>query len=62
MMFTDGLVETPERDYTLGIDKLLGEAERLVTRGFAGGGAVLVEQVAGDSTDDRALVLVWRAS
>ena len=50
------------RDLSVGIDKLLGEAERLVTRGFAGGGEVLVQRVAADSGDDRGLVLVWRAS
>ena len=62
LLYTDGLVEVPGRDLSLGIDKLLGEAERLVTRGFEGGGDVLVQRVAADSSDDRGLVLVWRAS
>jgi hypothetical protein len=61
LLYTDGLVEVSGRDLAVGIDKLLGEAERLVTRGFAGGGEVLVERVAADSNDDRALVLVWRS-
>jgi hypothetical protein len=61
LLYTDGLVEVPGRDLSLGIDKLLGEAERLVTAGFDGGGDLLVQRVAGDSTDDRALVLVWRS-
>jgi hypothetical protein len=60
LLYTDGLVEVPGRDLSLGIDKLLGEAERLIPRGFEGGGQVLVEQVAADSTDDRGLVLLWR--
>ena len=60
LLYTDGLVEVPGRELSVGIDKLLGEAERLVPRGFAGGGAQLVERVAGNSTDDRGLVLIWR--
>jgi hypothetical protein len=62
LLYTDGLVELPGRDLSVGIDKLLGEAERLVPRGFAGGGDVLVSRVAADSSDDRGLVLVWRQS
>ena len=42
LLYTDGLVEVPGRDLSVGIDKLLGEAERLVPRGFTGGGEVLV--------------------
>ncbi|MFN2539988.1 MAG: PP2C family protein-serine/threonine phosphatase [Mycobacteriales bacterium] len=61
LLYTDGLVEVPGRDLDLGIDKLLGEAERLVTRGFAGGGEVLVNRVSDGSTDDRGLVLIWRS-
>ena len=61
LLYTDGLVEVPGRDLSVGIDKLLGEAERIVTRGFAGGGRILVEKVADGTTDDRGLVLLWRA-
>ncbi len=61
VLYTDGLVEIPGRDLSVGIDKLLGEAERLVPRGFAGGAEELVTRVAGTSTDDRGLVLLWRA-
>ena len=60
LLYTDGLVEVSGRDLAVGIDKLLGEAERLVPRGFAGGGEVLVTAVADGSSDDRALVLLWR--
>ena len=28
MLYTDGLVETPTRDIGLGIDRLIGQAER----------------------------------
>jgi hypothetical protein len=61
LLYTDGLVEVPGRDLSVGIDKLLGEAERLVPRGFDGGGEVLVAQVAAGSSDDRGLVLLWRS-
>jgi hypothetical protein len=61
LLYTDGLVEVPGRDLDVGIDKLLGEAERLVTRGFAGGGEVLVNRVSAGSSDDRGLVLIWRS-
>ena len=60
LLYTDGLVEVPGRDLDRGIDKLLGEAERLVTQGFLGGGRVLVKQVSGRSFDDRGIVLLWR--
>lgn len=60
LLYTDGLVEIPGRDLAVGIDKLLGEAERLVPRGFDGGADLLVSRVAGTSSDDRGLVLLWR--
>lgn len=60
LLYTDGLVETSGRDLSVGIDKLLGEAERLVTHGFAGGAQLLVQRVAGAGHDDRGLVLLWR--
>lgn len=61
LLYTDGLVEVPGRDLDLGIDKLLGEAERLMTQGFEGGGKLLVSRVAEKSTDDRGVVLLWRS-
>ena len=60
LLFTDGLIETPGRDLSVGIDKLLGEAERLVTGGFREGAGKLVDRVAATHHDDRALVLIWR--
>ncbi len=59
LLYTDGLVETPQRDIALGIDKLLGEAERLATSGFHGGATRLVDRIA-SANDDRALVLLHR--
>jgi hypothetical protein len=59
LMFTDGLVETPTRDIALGIDKLLGQGERLLRSGFVGGARRLIVQ--SDSiNDDRALFLLHR--
>lgn len=59
LMYTDGLVETPNRDISLGIDKLLGQSERLLRTGFEHGAARLVNQI--DSlNDDRALLLLHR--
>ena len=60
LMFTDGLIEKPGQDIDVGIDKLLGEAERLVTRGFRHGARKLIDRVAAAHNDDRAVVLVWR--
>lgn len=60
LLFTDGLVEVPGRDLSLGLDKLLGAAESLVTGGFPDGATRLVDAVADGVNDDRAVVLVWR--
>jgi hypothetical protein len=60
LMFTDGVVETAEREIAVGLDKLIGEAERLVTQGFRDGAKQLVDRVAPSGSDDRALVLIWR--
>ena len=60
LLYTDGLIETPGRDLWVGIDRLLGEAERLVTKGFRHGAHKLVDQVGAGEDDDRALVLLWR--
>ena len=61
LLYTDGLIEAPGRDLSVGIDRLLGGAERLVPRGFAGGASAIVEEVAPVANDDRAVVLLWRA-
>jgi hypothetical protein len=60
LMFTDGLIEKPGQDMSVGIDRLLGQAERLVTRGFRHGARKLIDRVAAAHNDDRAVVLVWR--
>jgi serine phosphatase RsbU (regulator of sigma subunit) len=60
LLYTDGLVETAERELSVGIDKLIGEAERLVTQGFRDGANYLLDRVMPDGSDDRALVVIWR--
>ena len=61
LLFTDGLVETAERDISLGIDKLAGLGERLLRAGFDGGAQRLIDRME-QTNDDRALVLVHRRS
>jgi Stage II sporulation protein E (SpoIIE) len=61
LLYTDGMVETPGRDLGLGIDRLMGQAERLVRRGgFRGGAQHIVDGTDAGENDDRALVLIWR--
>lgn len=59
LLFTDGLVETAQRDISLGMDKLAGLGERLLQRGFDGGARMLIDSME-QTNDDRALVLVHR--
>ncbi|MCD0482760.1 PP2C family protein-serine/threonine phosphatase [Streptacidiphilus sp. ASG 303] len=61
MLCTDGMVEVPGRDLSEGMDRLMGEADRMVAGGFRGAAWRLIETVAKDVNDDRALLLVWRA-
>jgi hypothetical protein len=60
LLYTDGVVEVPGRDLSVGIDKLLGAAERLISRGFDEGARRMMEDVAPTASDDRAIVLIWR--
>ncbi|MET9961822.1 PP2C family protein-serine/threonine phosphatase [Streptomyces sp. NPDC006326] len=61
MLFTDGLVETADRDISEGIDRLTGEADRYVAAGWEGAAWHLIEKVAKDVNDDRALLLIRRS-
>ncbi len=60
MLCTDGMVEAPGRDLSEGMDRLMGEADRLIGSTFAGSAWRLIERVAKDRSDDRALLLLWR--
>ena len=63
MLYTDGLIEAPGRDIDVGTDRLLAEADEMLTiSSFKTGAPALVttmQQVIGGS-DDCALVLLWR--
>jgi hypothetical protein len=59
LLYTDGLVETPNRDISLGIDKLLGQGEQLLRGGFQGGAERLINRLE-SMNDDRALLLLHR--
>ncbi|HEX5494790.1 MAG TPA: PP2C family protein-serine/threonine phosphatase [Mycobacteriales bacterium] len=61
LLYTDGVVEGAGRDVDTGIDRLLGQAERLVPAGgFGGATRALLDSMALRADDDRALVLLWR--
>jgi hypothetical protein len=60
LLYTDGLVEVSGRDLAVGIDRMLGAAESLIPRGFDGGAELIVDTVAPEAGDDRAVVLIWR--
>ncbi|WP_104105383.1 PP2C family protein-serine/threonine phosphatase [Nocardioides sp. 616] len=57
LLYTDGLVETRGRDIGLGIDRMLGQAERVLRGDFENGAARLIDAL-GSPDDDRALLMV----
>lgn len=59
LLYTDGMVEDPRRDIDLGIDRLLGFAERVLPGGVVGTATRLVTEL-GSRSDDRAVVLLSR--
>ena len=59
LLCTDGVIETRTRDLDVGIDRMLGAAERLVPHGFSGGASRICAAPFGVA-DDRAVVLIWR--
>jgi serine phosphatase RsbU (regulator of sigma subunit) len=61
MLYTDGVVESPGRDFDAGIDRLIGAADQLIPHGgFSGSATRLLRQVTRTLSDDRALLLLWR--
>ncbi|MDI5964758.1 PP2C family protein-serine/threonine phosphatase [Streptomyces sp. SL13] len=60
MLYTDGLVEAAGRDITEGIDRLVGAADHYAGTGFQGAAWLLIEAVAKDVNDDRALLIISR--
>jgi hypothetical protein len=61
LLYTDGLVEEPGRDLSVGIDRLMGAAETLISHGFDGASDLLLQRVAQHANDDRALIFLWRS-
>jgi serine phosphatase RsbU (regulator of sigma subunit) len=61
VLYTDGVVETRSSDLSVGIDRMLGQADLLISRGFRGGAQRIVELARAGESDDRACVLVWRS-
>jgi serine phosphatase RsbU (regulator of sigma subunit) len=61
LLYTDGLVEARDRGIDLGIDRLVGAAERVVGRGAEDGARRIVDAARSGESDDRALVLIRRA-
>jgi hypothetical protein len=61
LLYTDGVIETRFRDLTVGIDRMLGAAERLVAEGFTGGASRICAAALAGRSDDRAVVLIWRS-
>lgn len=59
LLYTDGMVETPTRDISIGIDRLVGQAERDLRGNFEHGADRLVDSL-GSRFDDRALILIHR--
>jgi hypothetical protein len=59
LLYTDGVIETRSRDLTVGIDRMLGAAERLVSEGFTGGATRICAAALAGRSDDRAVVLIW---
>jgi len=59
LLYTDGMVETRTRDIGSGIEKMLGQGERLLRGTFEGGAERLIASL-GSRRDARALLLVHR--
>ena len=59
LLFTDGLVETAERDISLGIDKLPGRGSGCCSAGSTAAPSTLIDTME-QTNDDRALVVLHR--
>ena len=60
MLYTDGMVETRARDIGIGIDRLIGQAERLLREQLRRAARRTLVDALGCRDDDRALLLVHR--
>ena len=60
MLYTDGMVETRTTDIGIGIDRLIGQADRKLCAATSPGARRPWSTRSGSRADDRALLLVWR--
>jgi hypothetical protein len=60
LLYTDGVIEVRNRDLQDGIDRMLGTAERMISKGFEGMAAKMCAAARAGESDDRAAVIVWR--
>ncbi len=60
LLYTDGVIETRNRDLRDGIDRMLGTAEGMIKGGFEGMAEKVCRAARAGETDDRAAVLLWR--
>ena len=60
LLYTDGLVEDRDQDIAVGIDRLVGVAERVLVSGSGGSALRIIEASRSAGDDDRALVLIRR--
>lgn len=60
MLYTDGVIEAKEFDLDDGIDRLLGQADRGRSIGFAGLATHACRIARAGVSDDRAAVVIWR--
>jgi hypothetical protein len=61
LLYTDGVIETRNRDLHDGIDRMLGLAERLIGKGFPGMAEKMCAAARAGETDDRVVAIVWRS-
>lgn len=61
VLYSDGVIESPEKTLGDGIDRMLGRAESFVRTGFEGLAQRLCDQAAAGLGDDRAVVTIWRS-
>jgi serine phosphatase RsbU (regulator of sigma subunit) len=60
LLYTDGLVESRRLDVGRGIDRLVGHADALLTKGVDRTAARIAEAIRAEEGDDRALVVIRR--
>ncbi|WP_152186017.1 PP2C family protein-serine/threonine phosphatase [Segeticoccus rhizosphaerae] len=60
LLYTDGVIERRDLDLSIGVDRMLGAAERQIARGFEGAAHRICATSAAGEDDDRAVIMIWR--